>query len=1142
MLTSYITTRNLKPLSSVYTLDNQLNLHSNRVTVDGNLDVLYTPLLSANKDFTNNNYSLLSLTDNIDLESITDFKIPENKKKIYFGLLGVRDINGIQRYLEFSDQRDDILTDVLYYDQTFNTPQSALNDLNFFEFDLTEPSYCTISKLFKDNQYYLCYDPTKGAGDTLNLNFVVLSAFNPTNDETRKFCYNYDEKNNLLTLQVQSRNNPYILYRNNRRLDLTPVNNVDPIFTTNESVFLLSAFQFPGAPEITVEWGSYNRTFNQNNIDINILKSYYHLSNNFLLNREYYNLNEEENKLPFNILTLKNQLNINNDQGRGNIFPDEFDVNYREYSSIFSGGNQEKGFLNLQLGYDAYSTPYTFKQGQTTWFHMPQDMYPYKKLNVKASTLVRSGAIAGDHPLRSDKIFKKIANYRNTSPQGNSTGEKTGQWLCTWLSGGPSLDCVPVWVDRYYTPSTTTPYQALSARPSSITITTSYDCLDLPEGVYDAPSSLVFEPGCWYAYSHIGKSDALQFIKNSEIFLQQKDFLQYEKVDGSLLDPFVVDGVDTYKFTGNEISYFETGNIDSQLNAFTFSFWGNSNDWAKEKGYEIAGNYNDYGLGIFNYNFVTPLIFFIKQGKLLVLNKDLELLTTYDTGLSSFGNIVRVFRRDALNTFHALTDNQALLEFDLKETLVDATYALSGTQGLPKFATNDESNGILLYNNNTYSAVNLFSNLTTPVSSTKTIGDASNIQEIRRLNDGSVVTIAGSQSQVYGNGLYFLSAGNVYYYNTATNTLTAFIGDQTVRYSCFCIDKNSNTWVASANQISIYNSVGLVTKTITLTADADTSTQRVNIKNITFLENFDAGNLVTNTLISASGSEGGNIILYKLNDSYDIEKIKSIQTNSDLILSPDPSNHVFNYSYLKNRYSTNGYTFKIRLYNPLDNEDIEIPQVTVDSHDLNGGYHHFAIVLNCRAGTLKLYLDGSIYRTASFTPQKYNFTKLLTNTIFVGATPYYGGLLLYDYLDKGKVAKTSYTCKGFEVQYFYLYNKELDYFDINMLYKQKMPPKDLVWDVPSGKRSFIDSISRFFKQKIPGAKSGLFNIWINSNLLSEQSKQLLEIAIQQKVKEITPAYSKLNKINWFANNPSVSGDYVFPYFPGNTLTTGALQV
>lgn len=89
MLTSYITTRNLKPLSSVYTLDNQLNLHSNRVTVDGNLDVLYTPLLSANKDFTNNNYSLLSLTDNIDLESITDFKIPENKKKFILACSGL---------------------------------------------------------------------------------------------------------------------------------------------------------------------------------------------------------------------------------------------------------------------------------------------------------------------------------------------------------------------------------------------------------------------------------------------------------------------------------------------------------------------------------------------------------------------------------------------------------------------------------------------------------------------------------------------------------------------------------------------------------------------------------------------------------------------------------------------------------------------------------------------------------------------------------------------------------------------------------------------------------------------------------------------------------------------------------------------
>ena len=97
----------------------------------------------------------------------------------------------------------------------------------------------------------------------------------------------------------------------------------------------------------------------------------------------------QKNKIPVNLLTLKNQLNIKNDQGRGNVFPHEPEIHYREYESLHSGGNQEQGLLNLQLGYSSYSTPVTFTQGKTTWFHMPQDMYPYRRLNVKSTKLIK---------------------------------------------------------------------------------------------------------------------------------------------------------------------------------------------------------------------------------------------------------------------------------------------------------------------------------------------------------------------------------------------------------------------------------------------------------------------------------------------------------------------------------------------------------------------------------------------------------------------------------------------------------------------------------------------------------------------------------------------------------------------------------
>lgn len=1143
MLTSYITTKNMLPLSTTYVHDENFDFLSKEINVDGNLNYVETPILSATNDFANNNYSALHLTRNVNLANLTDFAKPENPLKILFGTLSIVDTFGVQRFLEFSDQRDDILTESVYFDQTFSTPFSGITDLNFFEFDFTDPNYCTVAHLYRNAKFFLCFDPAKAGFDNdKNLNFLQDVSFNNQNDYTRKFFYNYDENNNLLTLQVRSVGVSYQIYVNNARLNISQTNNIS--FDYNNSIFTLSTYKYPTTPELTVEWGSYQRGYNQNSLEIDENRSFFNLTNNFLVNSEYYNIKATDlpgKKLPANLLTLKNQLNIKNDQGRGGVFLDEPEVNYREYNLIGSGGHQEKGYNTLQLGYECYTTPFTMLQGKTNWFHMPLNMYPYSRLNVADTTLVKSGAIAGDHPLRSDKIFKKIANYQKTSNQGDSTGEQTGQWLCTWLSGGPDINTQPVWVDRYYNPTTTTLFVAMSTRPSNTTIIESLDCVNLEPGVSDIPSSLTFEPGCWYAYSHIGKSDAEQNIKSLKEFLLTKDFNSYSFSDGTNLDPVAdKDNFQTYEFSGKQLAYVDVSNFNYDRNEFTFAFWAYSDNWNRPMGYELAGNYNDYGMGIFNYNFVTPVIFYKKEGTFVGLNRDLEILNTYNSGVSSFGNLSRIIRRDALNSFHVFTDRQVLLEYDLKETLVDATTALSGTAGDPVFTSNDEFRGYFLYKGGVLKAVDLFSNLLIPISSTVSIGVAASAKEVAKLLDGSLALIDGTQTQVFGSFAYFLSSGNVFAYNTNSLVLSSFIGDSSNKYECFSIDKYSSVWTASGNLIQVFDSYGTLQRGFYLSADSSFSSTPIKIKNITFLENFDSGVLMSDVLISASGSNTGYILIYRMNYDGTITKTKKLQTNSDILLTPDPANHRYNYSYLKNRYGVPGFTFKLRLYNPLNNEDVSIPQITIAASDLNSGYHHFACTLNTVEGNMKLYLDGKVYAQSTFTPYKYAFTKLLTDRIYVGTTPFYGGLALHDFLDKTKTNKTSYMCKGFDVQNFYLYKKELDYFDINMLYKHKLPPRNLVWDVPSGKRNFIDSVSRFFKNKIPGRKSEMYNLIINNNTLSKDSQELLNIAILHKLRDTAPAYTKLNAIQWYSNRPSISSDYASSYFPGNTLTTGEL--
>jgi len=1130
MLTSFTVTDNYRPLSATYLPDSQVDLQNYLMAVDGNLNAIFTPILSGSNDFIINNYSNLNLTSKINISNITEIQTPTESNKIITGLISNNATGGV-RYLRFSEFLDDNLGEVLIFDQTVITPQSALNDFNYFEIDITDTQKATVATLYAGKKYFLAFNPS-----SYNLNFVVVSAFNSINDFTRKFDYTFNDVNNIITLQTNYNGIGYRIFNDltTGRLGLIDTRSIT--FNDSRGYFQVSFFKKPDRPVLTIDWGSYEQTLNQNNLLINTNKSKYNLENNFLTHTEYLNINETENKYSLNIVTLKNQLNAKYDQGRGNIFLNQPEVNYRNYISLAGGGNREHGYENLHLQFESYTTPYTFKSGKTTWFHAPQNMYPYSKLNIQDTKLIEAGAVAGDHPLRSDKVFKKLANYKASGNLGNSSGEQTGQWLCSWLSGAPDIGVKPVWVDRYYNPQTFTAYQALTAEPGNVSYFSTFDCLNTGRGVSDVASSLTFEPGCLYAYSHIGKIDALQNIKMLEPRLQQKNFNQYLRPNGQILDPVSEQNIDTYLFQGDEYAYIDVVNFNLPQNQFTLSFWMYSDDWARPKGYQLLGNFNDYGVGLYNYNFVTPFIFLKKQGKILSLNKDFEILNIFDSGIPKYGDVKYILRRDALNSFHCITNtNNNILEFDIKETLIDASSALSASGGI-KDVHNDEGRVYVLYNDNSITSFSVFTNNILTVSATQNVGYTAP-RELVKLVNGGVVTVAGTQTKVRATQIFFLSSGFIQTWNTQTGVLCAFIGDRNSNFDTFNIDRDGNTWVAKDNTISVYGDFQLQLFTTTLTADSSISTSSIKIKYITYIENFESGQLTSSVVVCASGSDPSNLLLYKLNYKGETELLTTVDTGGEFDINFDPANHDYNYSYLAARYPEPLYTFKVRLYNQFDTEDVEIPFININAEDLGKGWHNFVFQLDTLNGQLKGYVDGTLYQQTPFTANKFNFIPLVTDRLHIGASSFYSGLTLFDVLDKFKVNKTSYLCKDFKIQNLYFYNNILNFTDINMLYKEKIAPKDLIWDVPSGRRTFTDVPSRFFKQRLPGSKSTLYNLYINDNLLTQDIKDYLTVAITNKLRSITPAYSKLNSLQWISTIPTQEeAPYFQPYFTGNTLT------
>ena len=66
-----------------------------------------------------------------------------------------------------------------------------------------------------------------------------------------------------------------------------------------------------------------------------------------------------------------------------------------------------------------------------------------------------------------------------------------------------------------------------------------------------------------------------------------------------------------------------------------------------------------------------------------------------------------------------------------------------------------------------------------------------------------------------------------------------------------------------------------------------------------------------------------------------------------------------------------------------------------------------------------------------------------------------------------------------------------------------------------GNRNYIDEIERTFKFKVPGRKSEFYNIDVRgSNITDESLKSKIVDKVIEHLGNISPAYTKLNKVDW----------------------------
>lgn len=289
-------------------------------------------------------------------------------------------------------------------------------------------------------------------------------------------------------------------------------------------------------------------------------------------------------ELLFNIVPLKNALNVNEEKG--------WFSNFREYKSLEFSNSCGADSSDLYAEYKTCYIPVTIKSDEEASFEITGEGI---NVAISALGLTESGAIGGTQPLNSDVIYLERFDKNGVPNIPNFNGTP----LCLWLSGSSVLQGFPKqWMERWYDPNNITQGDALISKVN-----------DSPfSPVIDIPSSMNIRQGDTITINRLGPERNLNFIDY---------FSSTQKCCISAWGPSFQDELNnvegfiegTYKYTDPEFILDgsvhghipPTDNLLKEYN-FTTSFWVYKDDWTYGPDSQIFGNFSNFeGYGI-SYN------------------------------------------------------------------------------------------------------------------------------------------------------------------------------------------------------------------------------------------------------------------------------------------------------------------------------------------------------------------------------------------------------------------------------------------------------------------------------------------------------------------------------------------------------------
>jgi len=1126
MVVKEFTPVTFRPLSSVYVHDQNLKFNESIFFTEHNVSFPLNDIFYKSNDNAINNFSNLFLTRNDTLDSniyIENLKPLEDEGfSTYLAANALLGINNFTRFWVTEEPEIDQRTATV----AVSGRQQYIDNRYYFDITLLDDKFCKISHEMFNVTRYLTVDYIGNLIFCKDTKSDYLGRYSP-----QIFYYLYDRDSDYIVFYKNINDiAKYVIINEEEKLTLTdPVTGFALPFDLKSIFKCIKRSDPANVSKIQDSWVSYEKTFKTNSTEIDENVSFPNIKSNLLVNSEFYAITG--NEMPVNILSLKNTFTSEGGQARNAPFYDEDLCNFRDYKKLFTGSRQNYGNDNISLGYETFSTKILLKNDKITYFHMPTDMYPFNRINIRDSGLIEAGATAADHPLKSDLVFKKLANYKHSSYFGDAIDEQTGSFLCSWLSGNGDVNSRPVWVDRYYNPQKVNFFNALTAddfkamyyvpefqnKINKIPDADKYD-------IFDTPSALTFEPGCYYAYYRVGPEGVKHRIEALNEYLVQRNVSTF-RTTGDIEVFDVIEPDAEFVFDGNR--YTNSANLSSigESSEFTIIFDMYCADWSKPFGNQIIGNLDKYGFSIYNYVPNTALMFLGGNRNIDITNTDFTVLRK----LQFNKDIKYIFRTNDFTDYHIMfSDGEIskynpnnvevvsrqvkgrindILDFDIYGHLALMLSANDGGMYGKQGRTNLTIQGYNLLTDEIYESLNSNFYSIRFVPGTSFSKNLSTIKTIHAatIQDNDIIFFTdGDKAERRGEQIYYLKDNSVFYWNLSTN-IVSMVHAATV-INDFTIDFDGFIWVL--DQDKNYVKIDPATFNVMLSSTLPSGFKNYKINLLTEFIESDVSDRIVFSRLSPLSS---NYVEYVVLDAAEaVPTLKTTYYKSTSSAFGKINNSEYLREYIHDAYPDSSLNIKLVVATPSNYNDIILPEMRFDLTQLDAGYHNFAVRVNCDIGQMDLYIDGIYTNVTRFMPAKYTMREFVHKPFLIGTSGAAYSVPLFKYLKK----KTS-LAEGVKIKNLYIYDKALLSYDIINHSKANMKVRDINFYVPCGKRNFIEEIERFFKFKLPGHKSNVINLNINnSRIVDTQFKAELEGKIREIASKLIPAHVKLNNITW----------------------------